>query len=49
MGQYLCFSPRGVEAAGGAAGVILREVEVTVGGLAFITSLEGGYLGGCSS
>ena len=35
MGQYLCFSPRGVEAAGGAAGVILREVEVMVDGLAF--------------
>ena len=46
MGQYLCFSPRGVEAAGGAAGVILREVEVTVGFGTFITSFEGGYLNG---
>ena len=31
MRQYFCFSPRGVEAGGGAAWVILREVEVTVG------------------
>jgi hypothetical protein len=46
MGQYLCFSPRGVEAAGGAAGVILREVEVMVDGLAFRTCFEGGYLNG---
>ena len=44
MGQYFCFSPRGVEAGGGAAGVILREVEVTVDGLAFSASFEGGYL-----
>ena len=49
MGQYLCFSPRGVEAAGGAAGVILREVEVMVGGLSFYLGVKGGYLGGCSS
>ena len=48
MRQYFCFSPRGVEAGGGTARVILREEEVTVGGLAFITSLEGGYLGGGS-
>jgi hypothetical protein len=32
MRQYFCFSPRGVEAGGGAARVILREIEVTVGG-----------------
>ena len=44
MGQYFCFSPRRVDAGGGTAGVILREVEVTVGGLAFITCFEGGYL-----
>ena len=37
MGQYFCFSPRGVDAGGRAARVILREVEVMVGGLAFIT------------
>ena len=46
MGQYFSFSPRRVDTGGGAARVILREVEVTVGGLAFITSLEDGYLGG---
>ena len=48
MGQYFCFSPRGVEAGGGTTGVILREVEVTVGGLAFYFGFEGGYLGGGS-
>ena len=48
MGQYLCFSPRGVEAAGGAAGVILWEVDVTVGGRAFNGSFDGGYLNGGS-
>ena len=41
MGVYFSFSPLCVEAGGGAALVILREVEVTVGGLAFITSFEG--------
>ena len=35
MGQYARFSPRGIDAGSGTAGVILREVEVTVGGLAF--------------
>jgi len=35
MGVYFCFSPPGVDAAGGTAGVILREVKVAVGGLAF--------------
>ena len=49
MRQYFCFSPRGIEAAGGAAGVILREVEVTVGGLAFNLDVKGGYLNGGSS
>ena len=48
MGVYFCFSPPGVDAAGGTARVILREVEMAVGGLAFITSLEDGYLGGGS-
>jgi hypothetical protein len=42
MGQYFCFSPRSVEAGGRAAGVILREVEVLVGGLAFYLSVKGG-------
>ena len=48
MGQYFSFSPRGVDAGGGTAGVILREVEVLVGGLTFTPSLERGYLGGGS-
>jgi len=49
MRQYFCFSPRGVEAGGGAARVILREEEVTVGAGAFNLGFKGGYLGGCSS
>jgi hypothetical protein len=48
MGVYFCFSPPGVDAAGGTARVILREVEVLVGGLAFSASFEGGYLNGGS-
>jgi len=49
MGVYFCFSPPGVDAAGGTARVILREEEMAVGGLAFITSFKGGYLNGGSS
>ena len=43
MRQYFCFSPRGVEAGGGTAGVILREEEVAVGGGTFYLGIEGGY------
>ena len=46
MGQYFCYSPRGVEAGSWTAGVILREVEVLVGGRAFNGGFECGYLGG---
>jgi len=49
MGQYFCFSPRRVEAGGGTAGVILREVEVTVGAGAVNLGVKGGYLNGGSS
>lgn len=48
MRQYFCFSPRGVEAGGGTARVILREEEVAVGGLAFNLDVKAGYLGGGS-
>jgi len=46
MGQYFCFSPRGVEAGCRAAGVILREEEVAVGAGTFYLDVKGGYLGG---
>ena len=49
MGEYFSFSPRGVDAGGGTARVILREEEVTVGAGAFYLDVKGGYLGGCSS
>ena len=48
MGEYFSVSPWGVEAGGGAAGIVLGQVEVTVGGGAFNGGFEGGYLNGCS-
>ena len=49
MGVYFCFSPPGVDAAGGTARVILREVEVLLGAGAFYLGFKGGYLNGGSS
>jgi len=49
MKEYFSFSPRGVEAGGGTAWVILREVEVLVSGLAFNGGFERGYLNGGSN
>ena len=43
MGEYFSVSPRGVEAGGGAARVILQEEEVAVGGGTFYLGIEGGY------
>lgn len=39
---------RGVDSSGGAASVILREVQVLVGGTAIYLGFEGSYLGGRS-
>jgi hypothetical protein len=48
MRQYFCLRPRSVEAGSGAARVILREEEVTVGFGTFYFGFEGSYLGGGS-
>ena len=46
MGFGFWYYPRGVDRSNWLTRIVLRQEEVLVGGLVFISRLEGGYLNG---